>query len=194
MAEPVLADSPRLTGDDLIQVARTKGQGHLLAISGRRQLDEAVTDMLLDRGNRDVIHKLAQNSGARFSEAGFTTLVVKAETDERLAETVGGGSTSRSHLFEQLLLQATKTVRSRLLSLAPPETRREIRRVLGLVSKEIGWEVTAPRDFANAQEVVGEKQRARRARRDGAGGVRQRCAGTTSWSPRSRCCVRRRST
>ena len=158
VAEPVLAGSPRLTADDLIQVARTKSQGHLMAISGRRHLDEAVTDILLDRGNRDVIHKLAQNSGARFSEIGFTTLVVKAETDEQLAETVGLRLDVPSDLFEQLLLQATKTVQSRLLSLAPPETQREIRRVLGFVSKEIGWEVTAPRDLTRAQEIVKEQQ------------------------------------
>jgi uncharacterized protein (DUF2336 family) len=158
VAEPVLTGSPQLTADDLIQVARTKSQRHLLAISGRRELDESVTDILLDRGNRDVIHKLAQNSGARFSEAGFTTLVMKAESDDRLAETVGRRLDVPRHLFEQLLLQATKTVQSRLLSLAPPETRREIRHVLGYVSKEIGWEVTAPRNFAHAQDVVREKQ------------------------------------
>ena len=156
VAEPVLTRSARLTGDDLIHIARTKSQNHLLAISGRRQLDAAVTDVLLDRGNRAVIHKLAQNSGARFSEAGFTTLVVKAETDESLAEAVGLRLDVPRHLFEQLLTQATKTVRSRLLSLAPPETQREIRRVLACVSKEIGWAVTAPRDFTRAQEAVRE--------------------------------------
>jgi Uncharacterised protein conserved in bacteria (DUF2336) len=159
VAEPVLAGSPRLTGADLVQIARTKGQGHLLAISGRTHLDEAVTDILLDRGNRDVIHKLAQNSGARFSHAGFTTLVVKAENDDSLAEAVGLRLDVPKELFEQLLLQATKTVRSRLLSLAPPETQREIRRVLTLVSKEIGWEVTAPRDLTRAQQAVMEKHR-----------------------------------
>jgi uncharacterized protein (DUF2336 family) len=159
VAEPVLAGSSRLTADDLIHVASTKSQGHLLAISGRRHLDEAVTDILLDRGNRDVIHKLAQNAGAHFSEAGFTTLVVKAEADDQLAETVGRRLDIPSHLFEQLLLQATKTVQSRLLSLAPPETQREIRRVLGFVSKEIGWAVTAPRDLTRAQEAVLDKHK-----------------------------------
>ncbi len=159
VAEPVLAGSPRLTADDLIQVASTKSQGHLMAISGRRHIDESVTDILLDRGNRDVIYKLAQNAGAHFSEAGFTTLVVKAENDERLAETVGRRLDVPSHLFEQLLLQATKTAQSRLMSLAPPETQREIRRVLGQVAKEIGWEVTAPRDFSQAQDIVQEKHR-----------------------------------
>jgi uncharacterized protein (DUF2336 family) len=154
VAEPVLTHSPRLTGDDLIHIARTKSQGHLLAMSGRRHLDSTVTDLLLDRGNRDVIHKLAQNSSAHFSEAGFTTLVLKAATDESLSEKVGLRLDVPSHLFEQLLQQATKAVRSRLLSLAPPATQREIQRVLALVSKEVGWEMTAPRDLDHAHDVV----------------------------------------
>src|SRR5262249_8198869 len=53
-----------------------------------------------------------------------------------------------------LISQATKAVRSKLLSMAPPETQREIRRVLSTVSKEIAWETSAPRDFTHAQELV----------------------------------------
>src|SRR5262249_53600740 len=89
-----------------------------------------------------------------FSDAGFTTLVVKAEGDDPLAEMVGLRIDMPSHLFERLLVQATKTVRSRLLAKAPPATQREIRRVLDTVAKEIGWETTAPRDFALALERV----------------------------------------
>ena len=154
VAGPVLTHSPRLCVNDLVQIAHSKGQTHLLAISGRRHLDEAVTDVLLDRGNREVIHKLASNAGASFSEPGFTTLVLKAEADEGIAESVGLRLDVPSHLFQQLLKQATKTVRTRLLALAPPATQREVRRVLATVSKEIGWEATAPRDFAHAQERV----------------------------------------
>lgn len=154
VAEPVLRQSPRVSDSDLIEIARTKSQGHLLAISGRQNINPAVTDVLLDRGNREVIHKLANNAGASFSESGFTTLVLKAGADERLTEAIGLRLDVPRHLFAQLLTQATKTVRTRLLALAPPETQREIRRVLATVSKEIGWEATAPRDFAHAQQRV----------------------------------------
>jgi uncharacterized protein (DUF2336 family) len=160
VAAPVLSQSVRLTGGDLIQIARSKSQAHLLAISGRRHLEEALTDVLLDRGNRDVIYKLASNAGARFSEQGFTTLVVKAEADDRLAETVGLRVDVPSQLFERLLKQATKTVRSRLLAMAPPATQREIQRVLETVAKEVGWETTAPRDLARAQERAAVMRRA----------------------------------
>src|SRR5271169_4931125 len=89
VAGPVLTQSTRLTTGDLVEIAGTKGQQHLLAISGRSQLEEAVTDVLLVRGDREIVHKLARNAGARFSETGFTTLVRNAETDESLAEKIG---------------------------------------------------------------------------------------------------------
>jgi uncharacterized protein (DUF2336 family) len=54
IAGPVLVESARLTTADLVEIATTKGQGHLLAISGRPALVETVTDILLERGNREV--------------------------------------------------------------------------------------------------------------------------------------------
>src|ERR1700733_2655059 len=154
VAGPVLAESPRLTANDLIEVAQTKSQDHLLAISGRRELGEAVTDVLVTHGNRDVACRLATNSGARFSEAGFEALVKAGETDEGLSENVGLRLDLPVRLLRELLLKATEAVRSRLLSLATPENQEAIRQTLGTISNQVGREVTAPRDFTKALELV----------------------------------------
>ena len=53
IANPVLTQSSRLTADDLVQVAETKGQAHLMAISRRAQLPESATDILIKRGDRE---------------------------------------------------------------------------------------------------------------------------------------------
>ena len=158
VAGPVLATSARLTASDLIEVAKTKSQRHLLAISGRTQLEEAVTDVLLTHGDREVTSQLASNSGARFSETGFETLVKAGETDATLAEKVGLRLDLPIRLLRELLLKATEAVRSRLLSLATPENRDEIRRVLGTICGEVSQEVTAPRDFNQARELVRSMQ------------------------------------
>ncbi|MFX6487736.1 DUF2336 domain-containing protein, partial [Acinetobacter baumannii] len=42
IAAPVLQESARLADDDLIEIAKTKGEQHLLAISGRWWLKEIV--------------------------------------------------------------------------------------------------------------------------------------------------------
>ena len=49
IARPVLTESARLSADDLVALAETKGEQHLLAISGRWWLTEIVTDALLKR-------------------------------------------------------------------------------------------------------------------------------------------------
>ncbi len=45
VAAPVLAQSERLDDDALIEAARNKSQAHLMAISTRRVLSDAVTDL-----------------------------------------------------------------------------------------------------------------------------------------------------
>ena len=89
VAGHVLAHSSRLGTDTLVEVATTKGQDHLLAISARTNLPEAVTDVIVDRGEGKVIRKLANNATARFSEAGYSGIVARAEHDEELVEILG---------------------------------------------------------------------------------------------------------
>ena len=62
IARPILTNSTRLTTADLVEIAKTRSQDHLLAISERAQIETAVTDVLLDRGNRAVVHSVAGNS------------------------------------------------------------------------------------------------------------------------------------
>jgi uncharacterized protein (DUF2336 family) len=59
VARPILANSSRLTTAELVEIAKTKSQDHLLAISERAQIEPAVTDILVDRGNHAVVHSVA---------------------------------------------------------------------------------------------------------------------------------------
>lgn len=154
VAGPVLAQSARLSTDDLVDIARSKGQRHLLAISGRSQLAEAVTDVLVDRGNHEVVHTLARNAGARFSETGFATLVRNAETDESLAEKIGVRLDIPPGLLRELLLKATDAVQTKLMQQAPPETRDEIQRTLASITNKVGREAAAARNYDVAAKLV----------------------------------------
>ncbi len=156
VAEPILTQSARLSDNDLIEIAKTKAQTHLLAISARSEIGTAVTDVLLQRGDRHVFHELAGNSGASFSENGFATLVKQSERDEQLAEKVGLRLDVPLRLFRELLLRATEAVRSRLLSLAGPESRHQIQRVLAAISEDTRHEAVFQNehDYAEAQARV----------------------------------------
>lgn len=117
VAAPVLAQSERLTEEMLVENARTKGQGHLLAISGRKTLSSAVTDVLVDRGDSNVVSSVVGNLGAVFSEDGYKRLLELAERDDDLATCVGTRPSIPRHHFVKLLSRASSTVRSRLEAL-----------------------------------------------------------------------------
>lgn len=154
VAGPILSMSERLTSRDLIDIAKTKSQHHLMAISIRRSLDEAVTDTLIDRGNQQVISKLVENSGARFSEHGYARLADKVEGDQSLFEKLGLRLDIPLHIFRQLLARATEAVRSRLLALAPPERQEEILSMLKSISSETLTIAEKTHDFSKAEILV----------------------------------------
>ena len=120
VAAPVLSWSERLDDEVLIETARNKSQAHLLAISTRRVLSGAVTDVLVLRGNEEVIQSTVNNPGAEFSERGFTRLVDRAEGDDNLATCIGLRPTIPRHLYLKLIAKASVAVRGRLEAANPP--------------------------------------------------------------------------
>jgi uncharacterized protein (DUF2336 family) len=123
VAAPVLSQSERLDDDALIETARNKSQAHLMAISIRKVLSGAVTDVLVLRGNDEVIQSTVNNPGAEFSERGFTRLVSRAEGDDDLATCLGMRPTIPRHLYLKLLAKASVTVRERLEAANPQQAR-----------------------------------------------------------------------
>jgi uncharacterized protein (DUF2336 family) len=136
IAGPILALSERLTTRNLIEIAMAKSQAHLLAISKRSSLSESLTDTLIERGDQHVINKLAENAGARFSEKTYARLVDFTE-DESLFEKLGLRLDIPLHIFRRLLERATEAVRTRLLALATPDKRDDIKDILASISSEV---------------------------------------------------------
>ena len=153
VAVPVLAKSKHVSDSDLIKIASTRGQQHLLAISARKVLNEAVTDVLIDRGDSDVVQSLVQNSGARLSETGYSSLVAKAGCDEGLAAILGVRIDIPINLLRDLLARASRAVKERLLKAAPPEML-EIRTAIDGIVEEIGGKREKPIDYRVAEAAV----------------------------------------
>jgi hypothetical protein len=148
VAGTVLAGSSRLTTSTLVEIAKTKGQDHLLAISGRADLPEAVTDVIVDRGERRVIRNLAGNASARFSDTGYQGMVAHAESDDELTELLGVRIDLPIKFLRDLLQRATEAVRARLASIAPADLQEEIKRVLKTIATVARGESPPMRDFS----------------------------------------------
>jgi len=123
VAGPVLAHSERVDDVTLVEGARTKSQAHLLAISRRRFLAESVTDILVERGDREVALNTAKNPGAAFSEFGYSTLVRRSSSDDDLALCVWARpEVPRQHLLK-LFADATESVKLELSNRDPGKAR-----------------------------------------------------------------------
>jgi uncharacterized protein (DUF2336 family) len=154
VAGDVLAHSGRLATGTLVEIASKKSQDHLLAISGRSDLPEAVTDVIVGRGERKVIRKLATNASARFSEAGYSGIVARAEADDELTEILGLRIDLPLKFLRDLLRRASDAVRARLAAIASPALREEIKRVLKAILGEDAGEALPSRDFSHAEQLV----------------------------------------
>lgn len=162
VAHPVLSQSERIGERELVANATSKSQQHLAAIAQRKSLSEAVTDVLVERGDRDVVHSVVKNSGARFSDAGFRILVKRSAGDDALATEVGRRPDIPRPYFLTLLEKASSAVRARLAAENPLAASA----VEGVVAEVVGGIRSDARnaspDFAAAQTAVERQNRIRR--------------------------------
>jgi len=154
IAGPVLKDSACLTAEDLVEIAQLKSERHLLAIASRWWLKEVVTDVLLARDYPSVSRRIINNPGAKVSAAGFAIVVAQAEADPDLAVETGLRVDLPPKLRDQLLRKATETVRSRLLSSAPPHLFEEIRKAIEAVAAGADRDMSKTYDFRGATRFI----------------------------------------
>lgn len=152
VAAPVLSQSERLNDDMLIENARSKSQGHLLAISKRKILSNAVTDVLVERGNNEVVESAVNNPGAEFSDNGFTTLVSRAEGNDELTTCLGKRRGIPRPHYLKLIARASDSVRERLQA-ANPDEAEDISVAVEQAALNIGKSADS-KAAANAQTLV----------------------------------------
>jgi len=159
VAGPVLRESERLEAYALVANACTKGQSHMLAISERKTIEEAVTDVLVTRGNWDVVNSVANNSGARLSDFGFLHMIKRAEGDSILAEQLGLRQDIPRQLFQQLIAKASEDVKKRL-ELERPEMIDQITTSVTEVTGELQSKFgPVSRSYFVAKRVVATQHR-----------------------------------
>ena len=153
IAGPVLRRSPVLDEQALVEIARLKGQDHLLAMTERTKLSPDLTDVMVQRGERDVIRRAAANAGAAFSTIGYSALVKRAAKDGVLTITVGQRNDLPDRLLKELLAGSVDVVRRRLFDMAEPGRQAAVAKAMGEISGK-GDQPAKQRDFAPAQRTI----------------------------------------
>ena len=153
IAGPLLRRSPVIDEQALIEIARIKGQGHLLAMSERSTLSPGLTDVILRRGDREAVRRAAGNAGAHFSQAGYSALIKRAGHDGVLTLTVGQRDDLSASQLKDLLAGSVDVVRRRLFEVVKPARQAAIKQAMSVISG-VPEKVESRRDFAPAQRTI----------------------------------------
>lgn len=162
VAGPLLRASPLIDEPTLVEIARAMGQSHLLAIAERATLGAPVTDVLVRRGEREVLRSLAANDGASLSSPGYSRLIKRAGSDGMLAIAVGKRQDISDESLHELLAGSVALVRRQLFEAAPPLRKASITKAMAAITGNPPAQPPRQQDFAAAQREVVELHRAGR--------------------------------
>ena len=152
IAGPLLRRSPVIDEKTLVEIASVKGQGHLLAMAERSALSPDLTDVIVRRGDRDVVRHTAGNAGAAFSSDGYSSLIKRAGQDGVLTLKLGQRDDLSSDQLKELLSGSIDVIRRRLFQVVKPERQAAIKQAMAAISGPA--ERGEKRDFAQAQRTV----------------------------------------
>jgi len=100
ISKPFLERSQALHDTQLLQIASTESQGHLLALSKRENLDSRISKKLVERGSKEVKKSLAANLGADISPEDFEKII--QELPKQMGERIRHLRKSNEELIHDL--------------------------------------------------------------------------------------------
>jgi len=154
VAEPLLSNFAALDEKIQVECADSCGNQHLLALTRRTSLSEAVTAPLIARGDAIVLKGVVGNRGAYLSDRSYRTLVERAQGDDELILAIGTRPDLPRHHFLRLLQVGSELVR-RELQAADPQNTSKIQKVVSQIAAEIADNTIAASDcYAGALEQV----------------------------------------
>ncbi len=155
VSRPVLERSRALSDDDLVEVARTKGQDHLRAISRRPTVSTVVSDAIVERGDDDTLGLLLRNSGAELSRRAHERAVDRAVANPELHEAVVGREQLPIDLLNEMYFVVEARLRDRITSANAAIDPARLEAALAAGRKRVALgDGALPADFAEAEAAV----------------------------------------
>lgn len=108
IAIPVLEKSPVLTDDVLMDVVRTNALQYALAVAGRENISEGLSQTLVDHGDETVVVRLVGNLGAKLSERTLHQIVDDYAESKAVNDRLVQRPTLPSTVIENMVAVLTK--------------------------------------------------------------------------------------
>ncbi len=155
VSRPVLERSRALSDEDLVQLARTKGQDHLRAISQRPTVSSAVSDAIVERGDDNTLGLLLRNTGAELSRKAHERAVDRAAANPDLHEAVVGREQLPIDLLNEMYFVVEARLRDRITSANAAIDPAQLEAALSAGRKRVALgDGALPADYAEAEAAV----------------------------------------
>ncbi|HTS94867.1 MAG TPA: DUF2336 domain-containing protein [Stellaceae bacterium] len=118
VARPILACSPLLTENDLLEIARTGSRSHRLAIAERESLSRGIAETLCASRDAIVVRRLLANDGASLAEGLLHAIL----------DTLGDAPGIVEAMARRRLLPASLLARLRHYRIAEPRLQAPVAR------------------------------------------------------------------
>jgi uncharacterized protein (DUF2336 family) len=157
VAGPVLRASTLLTDADLIGVVSRQGQDHMRAVSGRIEVSEAVSEIIVERGDDHTLGVLLRNDGALLSRAASETAIERAKVNPSLHVVTVERKSLPADLLNEMYFVVEARLRQQILEqnaqMDPDLLEAAIAAGRTRVAADDG---ALPPDFADSQAYVDE--------------------------------------
>lgn len=157
VSEPILTTSRVLSEQDLLDVVRTQGQDHLRAVSRREEVSEAISDVIVERGDDQTLGVLLGNEGAKLSREASETAVTRAQANKDLHEAVINRRDLPPDLLNEMYFVAEARLRQRILEqnaqIDPAVLEQALAKGRTRVAQEDG---ALPPDYDEAEAYINE--------------------------------------
>ncbi len=120
-----------------ITLARKASMSELLQIAGLPDLPDGITNVLIARGNRDILQRVLENPSARFSKSSLTTLAELAPSDRMIKESLIARVDLPEPIVERLLPFLSPDAKARTLMAGHPFGEREARNALTQAASDL---------------------------------------------------------
>ena len=155
VAQPVLTGSRALTENDLLIVARTRGQEHLRAISQRESVSPAVSEAIVERGDDRTLGFLLRNEGAELSREVHEIVVDRAAENPELHEAVVGRKSLPADLLNEMYFVVEARLRDKILERNSDLDPTAVEAALAAGRKKVATlHGSLPSDYAEAEKAV----------------------------------------
>ncbi len=137
VAAPILENSLALSEDDLLEIIGQCSNAHRTVVAGRSDVNEVISDALVNHGDDEVVNALIQNDQAKIGQQTILKVVDRASSSEMLQGSLVDRKDLPPDVLHDMFWVVSTKLRSRILERSADLDPEIVDRVLAQTERKI---------------------------------------------------------